>query len=278
MATSIFLTRRLLPKLGVKRMLLLGLAAMGVGQAWLSQITAGGSYEVNVLAGVMLTAFGLGIAFPTVSIAVTAGIPARQQGVAGGLFVTAQQVGAAAGLAVLATVADARTRAAHGSLVAGYQLSFLVAVGFIAAAAAIVLIQLRRTTSAPRLAVPASPVGTPAASAAVPAQPATVGFTKPEPADRCPLTRCGLGVTCTLPAMTLPECVPAAAIKALHSGPCHRGRTPSASRTRPPSSASLEPSPSTCTTSGRPLCNVPGQLRRAVRADVRPTMAATRRR
>jgi hypothetical protein len=85
-------------------MLLLGLAAMGVGQAWLSQITAGGSYEVNVLAGVMLTAFGLGIAFPTVSIAVTAGIPARQQGVAGGLFVTAQQVGAAAGLAVLATV------------------------------------------------------------------------------------------------------------------------------------------------------------------------------
>ncbi len=50
-----------------------------------------------MLPGVMLTAFGLGIAFPTVSIAVTAGIPARQQGVAGGLFVTAQQIGAAAG-------------------------------------------------------------------------------------------------------------------------------------------------------------------------------------
>src|SRR6266568_3767650 len=68
MATSMFLTRRLLPKLGAKQMLLLGLAAMGLGQAWLSQITAGGSYEVNVLTGVMLTAFGLGIAFPTVSI------------------------------------------------------------------------------------------------------------------------------------------------------------------------------------------------------------------
>ena len=57
------------------------------------------SYQVNVLACVMLTAFGLGIAFPTVSITVTAGIPARQQGVAGGLFVTAQQAGAAVGLA-----------------------------------------------------------------------------------------------------------------------------------------------------------------------------------
>jgi MFS family permease len=119
----------------------------------------GRSYEVNVLGGVMLTAFGLGIAFPTVSIAVTAGIPARQQGVAGGLFVTAQQVGAAAGLAVLATIADGRTRAAHGSLVAGYRLSFLVAVGLIAVAAAIVLIQLRRTTATPRPTVPAAPRG-----------------------------------------------------------------------------------------------------------------------
>ncbi len=95
MATSIFLTRRLLPRLGVKRMLLLGLTAIGLGPAWLSQITASGSYQVNVL-----TAFGRGIAFPTVSIAATADVPARQQGVAGSLFVTAQQVGAAAGLAL----------------------------------------------------------------------------------------------------------------------------------------------------------------------------------
>jgi EmrB/QacA subfamily drug resistance transporter len=148
MATSMFLTRRLLARLGVKRMLLCGLAAMCVGQLWLSQISAGGSYQVNVLAGIMLSAFGLGLAFPTVSIAVTSGIPAHQQGVAGGLFVTAQQVGAAAGLAVLATIADARTRAAHGSLVAGYRMSFLVAVGLILVAAVIVLIQLRKSRRA----------------------------------------------------------------------------------------------------------------------------------
>ena len=142
----------------------------------------------------MLTAFGLGIAFPTVSIAVTAGIPARQQGVAGGLFVTAQQVGPAAGLAVLATIADSRTRAAHGSLVAGYRLSFLVAVGLIAVAAAIVLIQLRRTTATPRPTDrPGRSPRTPAASAAIPPHPVTVGTLKAEPADQCPLVRCGLG-------------------------------------------------------------------------------------
>jgi EmrB/QacA subfamily drug resistance transporter len=149
MGTSMFLTRRLLPRLGVKRMLLLGLAAIGLGQLWLSQLTAGGSYQHGVLPGILLTAFGLGIAFPTVSIAVTTGIPAHQQGVAGGLFVTAQQVGAAAGLAALATIADARTHAAHGSLVAGYRMSFLVATGIIVAAAATVLIQLRRTAAGP---------------------------------------------------------------------------------------------------------------------------------
>ncbi|HLX49415.1 MAG TPA: MFS transporter [Streptosporangiaceae bacterium] len=210
MATSMFLTRRLLPKLGVKRMLLLGLAAMGLGQAWLSQITASGSYEVNVLGGVMLTAFGLGVAFPTVSIAVTAGIQARQQGVAGGLFVTAQQVGAAAGLAVLATVADARTHAAHGSVVAGYRLSFLVAVGLITAAAAIVLVQLRRTTAKPPPAVPGRPAGQPAASAAIPPPPAAPprlaapGATGPEPADRCPLARCGFGGDVHVPGHDTP--------------------------------------------------------------------------
>ncbi len=49
MATSMLLTRRLLPKLGAERMLLLGLAAMGLGQAWLSQITEalGGTITVH---------------------------------------------------------------------------------------------------------------------------------------------------------------------------------------------------------------------------------------
>ncbi|MFI5065613.1 MAG: hypothetical protein ACHP9Z_16785 [Streptosporangiales bacterium] len=105
---------------------------MGLGQLWLSQITAPDSYQANVLAAIMLTVFRLGIAFPTVSIA---GIPSRQQGVAGGLFVTAQQVSAAAGLAVLAAIAGARTHAAHGSLVGGYRLSVLVAAGIMVAAA-----------------------------------------------------------------------------------------------------------------------------------------------
>ena len=97
MAISMLGVRRLLPRLGVKAMLLLGLVSMGVGQLWLSQISAGGTYLVDVLPGVLLTAVGVGIGFPTASVAVTAGVEASMQGVAGGLYVTAQQIGIAAG-------------------------------------------------------------------------------------------------------------------------------------------------------------------------------------
>ena len=142
MAVSMFGTRRLLARLGTKRMLLLGLASMGLGQLWFSRVTAGGTYPVDVLGGLLLTALGVGTAFPTVSVAVTAGVDVHQEGLAGGLFVAAQQIGIAAGLAVLATVAAARTHAANSSAVAGYRWSFLAAAALVAIALN-VAIQLR---------------------------------------------------------------------------------------------------------------------------------------
>jgi MFS family permease len=149
MVVSVFVVRRLLPRLGVKRMLLLGLLSLGLGQLWLSHITAGGTYLVDVLGGLLLTALGIGLAFPTVSVAVTAGVDVRQEGVAGGLYVAGQQIGVAAGLAVLASVAATRAHAAGGSAVAGYRLSFLVAAGMVAVAAVNVVVQLRRRDSLP---------------------------------------------------------------------------------------------------------------------------------
>jgi MFS family permease len=143
MVVSMGLTRRLLPQLGVERMLLVGLCSVGLGQLWLTQISPGANYFVDVLPGLLLTAFGIGIAYPTASVVVTAGVDAGQQGVAGGLYVAAQQIGIASGLAALATVAAARTKSAGGAAVAGYRLSFLVAVAMVAVATGIVLIQLR---------------------------------------------------------------------------------------------------------------------------------------
>jgi MFS family permease len=54
--TSTFATRRLLDRLGVKRMLLIGLASMGIGQVLFSFMTSRGSYVVDVLPGLLLIA------------------------------------------------------------------------------------------------------------------------------------------------------------------------------------------------------------------------------
>ena len=136
-------TRRLLARFSIKAILLAGLASMGAGQLWLTQITAGASYPAAVLPGLILTAAGVGLALPTASIAITSGVNHSQQGLAGALFTTSQQTGAAVGLAILATAAAAATAGHSGSLVDGYRLSFLIATGLAVLAAIIVALQLR---------------------------------------------------------------------------------------------------------------------------------------
>jgi len=147
MITATVITRRALARFGVRKLLLAGLCIVGLGQLWLFTISNTGSYQLNVLGGIVLTAFGMGLAFPTASVAVTSGVGAGERGLAGGLFVTSQQVGQAIGLAALATIAAARTSAHHGSLVSGYKASFLVAVGIVVVAVIIVVIQMRTRTS-----------------------------------------------------------------------------------------------------------------------------------
>jgi EmrB/QacA subfamily drug resistance transporter len=147
MLTATQVTRRVLPRFGVRTILLAGLVITGLGQVWLHTISSTGSYQVNVLGGIMITAFGMGLVFPTASVAVTSGVGPGERGLAGGLFVTSQQVGQAIGLAALATIATAQTSAHEGSLVAGYQAAFLMAIGIILIAVLIVAVQMRTRTA-----------------------------------------------------------------------------------------------------------------------------------
>jgi EmrB/QacA subfamily drug resistance transporter len=138
---STFATRRLLDRLGVKPMLLLGLAAMGVGQLVFSFMRSGGSYLVNVLPGLLLTSLGIALALPAASIGATTGVDRGEQGLAGGLLTTGLQIGSAIGLALLATLAAAHT-VQTGSLAAGYGFSYLVATGIVLIAMVLVATQL----------------------------------------------------------------------------------------------------------------------------------------
>ena len=148
---STFATRRLLDRLGVKRVLLLGLTSMGLGLLVFSFVTAGGSYLVNVLPGVLLTALGISVAPPAASVGATTGVERSEQGLAGGLLTTGQQIGAAVGLALLATLAAARTTQT-GSLAAGYDFSFLIAIGLVLLAIVLVATQLNHQACQAELA------------------------------------------------------------------------------------------------------------------------------
>jgi MFS family permease len=149
--TTTLATRRLLDRLGVKPMLLLGLTSMGLGQLVFSFLTSGGSYPVNVLPGMLLTALGVALAFPAASIGATTGVDRDEQGLAGGLLTTGQQIGSAVGLAVLATLAAAHT-AQTGSLAVGYGFSYLVATGIVLIAIVLVATQLNHQSCQAELA------------------------------------------------------------------------------------------------------------------------------
>ena len=152
LVTSIWLARLLGARFGAKRVLVGALVSLGLGQVWLAQLSPSGSYPVDVLPGLLLTAFGLGLLFPTISVLATAGVAPGDRGLAGGLLAAAQQVGVAVGLAVLATVAAARTSASAGSVTAalasGYRLSYWIAAGIVACALGVVLLLLRSPGSA----------------------------------------------------------------------------------------------------------------------------------
>ncbi len=131
----------LVTKLGFKPVLLAGLVLITIGLLWFAQVPEEGVYLSNLIAPMVISAFGLGFAFVPVTIAAVTGVSEDESGLASGLINTSQQVGGALGLAVLGTIAAAKTtdlvaaargvpEALPGALTEGFQLAFLVGAGF----------------------------------------------------------------------------------------------------------------------------------------------------
>ncbi|MEO3823582.1 MFS transporter [Actinomadura sp. B10D3] len=117
----------LLPRTGVRALVLAGCGAFLAGFGWLAQAGAGTGYVTGVLGPTLLIAVGIGLTFPTLMAAATADAPERDAGVVGGLANTASQAGGSAGLAILATIAGAKTGSSPAALAAGYDQVFLTA-------------------------------------------------------------------------------------------------------------------------------------------------------
>jgi len=138
----------LLPRTGVRNLVVAGCGSLVAGFGWLAQADVGTGYAAGVLGPTLLIAVGIGLTFPTLVAAATAGVPEGDAGITGGVASAASQAGGSVGLAVLATVAGGGAEAA--TVAAGYDRVFLVAAGLGVAIAALCLVVPRAQAGEPR--------------------------------------------------------------------------------------------------------------------------------
>lgn len=105
----------LIPRLGVRMTIIVGLSLGIAGMALMTQLPVNGTY-LDLLEGLMPISLGLGITFAPATLLGTSGVEGQDAGLASGLLNTAQQVGGAIGLAVLSTLAANRTSSVLGAL------------------------------------------------------------------------------------------------------------------------------------------------------------------
>jgi EmrB/QacA subfamily drug resistance transporter len=145
------LAQQLIPRLGVRPVVLSGLALATAGLGLLAATTKVGGDYLGVLGGLLSMAIGMGLTFVPITLVATTGVADDDAGLASGIFNTSQQVGGALGLAILSTLAASRTSdlLAEGTsrpqaLVEGFQLAFIVAAGMLAVGAVLTAVLLRR--------------------------------------------------------------------------------------------------------------------------------------
>jgi EmrB/QacA subfamily drug resistance transporter len=146
---SLGLSARLISRTGLKPVLLGGLALIVVGLGLLTRLPSQDGYAAHLLPAGLLLAVGFGFAFPALAAVAVGTAPARDAGVASGLFNTTQQVGGALGLAVLTRLATSSSEDVGRTVITldGYHAVFTAAAILVATA---LLLALRIPPTPPR--------------------------------------------------------------------------------------------------------------------------------
>jgi EmrB/QacA subfamily drug resistance transporter len=120
---------------GVRAPLASAFAIAAVGMALLAHVGENGTYLRNVLPGMLVAGFGLGIAVVSVSIAILTGAREEESGMISGLNSTGHEIGGTIGIAVFSTIA-AGSGAFGGAQASAISHAFVVA-GLLASLASI---------------------------------------------------------------------------------------------------------------------------------------------
>jgi EmrB/QacA subfamily drug resistance transporter len=112
---------------GVRGPLVGAFLVAAAGMTLLAHVGESGSYVRNVLPGMLVAGFGLGVAVVAVSIAILTGARDEETGMISGLNSTSHEIGGTIGIAILSTIAAA------GGAITGPQAASGIADAFVAA-------------------------------------------------------------------------------------------------------------------------------------------------
>jgi EmrB/QacA subfamily drug resistance transporter len=142
-AFSLGLSAKLVLRYGIRTPLAAGMSLVAVGLLLFARAPVDGTL-LDVLPGMIVLGFGVGIAFNPVLLAAMSDVEPQDAGLASGVVNTAFMMGGALGLAILASLAASRTEtlAAAGTaplaaLNGGYHLAFVAGAAFAVAAAVV---------------------------------------------------------------------------------------------------------------------------------------------
>ena len=131
------IAQALITRVGVKPVMVAGLAFMTFAYVWYTQLPPDGTFWRNLFVPYFVSGFGLAFVFIPVSLAALANLEERIAGVASGLLNTSQQIGGALGVAIAATIATQHTETLLGegddraaALTGGYNWAFWVGAMF----------------------------------------------------------------------------------------------------------------------------------------------------
>jgi EmrB/QacA subfamily drug resistance transporter len=125
--TSTIVQTRVVPRTGVKPMVLLGMALSAGGMLLFTQLTPTSTYGSGVLPGLLVLGVGMGCIFAPTFSAGTLGVAPNEAGIASSMVNTSQQVGGSVGTSLLSTI--------FASAVASYLTSHPHVRGVVPAAA-----------------------------------------------------------------------------------------------------------------------------------------------
>jgi EmrB/QacA subfamily drug resistance transporter len=166
--TVAIVTTRLLPRVGPRPLVPIGMVVAGVGMLLLTRIGVDTAYASHVLPSLVLIGVGFGLVVGPSFTTATFGVPPRDSGVASAMINTSQQIGGSIGAALLSTLAASAATdyvTGHGptpevlrqAAVEGYATAFWWAAGIFAVGAIVCGTLLRANTRPATAHGPAEP-------------------------------------------------------------------------------------------------------------------------